>query len=505
MILILRDRVFLVCLMLTTVFVIGLNPQALAQYTAQPFKAVEKNIAGIADLPEKEEVILLGRLIKTESFPINLKTVLKLVNEQNLRIAQNRMGAKVEKSRFYQNLAGFLPDCKGTYEQRRFQGVVQLFGNQTLSIRQTVIQPGMSLTHRLYPGGKRVFDTLASRRRVNASQSLVKESYQQQLSRAVEDYYSLLGAQYLQDFATKSLAEARAQVAIDEARFKAGVGTRLEVMLSKTAAAKRRRELIDANNGIAKAEQVLLNRLNLDVTIGLIADKADATQHRLIKKSVASDRLITQALKKHPALERLKNELKSMRWESRSVLSEALPSVDLNAAMSYRGPRFNQLGLNRSGGFSVQTTLGDNLGFSLPTRWLEKHRLVKQKRLEQEAQIRDIESATINAYLDSQSFEEAIEAANEEKASAEESFRLSMGRYKAGVGIQLDLLTAESALSQARAAWVQSVIDFNKAQIQLLESIGEISEETLVTGFNDFTSAKEKKGVKEKGVSHEKK
>ncbi len=490
--LILRDRAFVVFGMMSIILVVcflkvtfGLT--ASAQYVAQPSK---NTVLEDASKTQTSDVVLMGsltKIMKTESFPIHLETVLQLVEKQNLFLARQRMGAKIEKSRFYQSLAEFLPDFKGTYDQRRFQGVVQLFGNQTLAIRQTVIEPGMSLNYRLHPGGKTVFDALASRRRVNASQSLVKETYQQQLARAVEGYYDLLGSQYLQDVAEKSLAEAQTQVTIDKARFAAGVGTRLEVMLSKTAEAKRRRELIDANNEIAKAEQALLNRLNLDVTIRLVANKEDVTQHRLILSSISPNLLMTQALKKHPALKRLKQELKSMRWESRSVLSEAVPAVDLNAGVSYRGPHFDQLGLNRSGGFSVQTTLGDNGGLSIPTRWLEKHRLVKQKRLEQQAQIREIESAVINAHLDSQSSEQAILAASEEQSSAQESVRLSLGRYKAGVGIQLDVLTSEASLSRARSTWIQSVIAFNKAQIQLLEAMGEISKETLLHGFSNQT------------------
>ncbi len=483
-----RDRVFRrLCLVVMPWVLWCAGAVALAQYAAQPASvsssSSDKAVSEKTVLNRQPDIVLQGTLLKTESFPIDLKTVLQLTEDQNLLIARQRLGTKIEKSRFYQDLAGFLPDFKGFYDHRRFQGVVQLFGNQTLAIRQTVIEPGMSLSHRLYPGGKRIFDALASRRRVNASQSLVKETYQQQLARAVEGYYDLLGAQYLEEFARKSLAEAEAQMAVDEARLKAGVGTRLEVMLSKTAEAKRRREWIDANNGIVKAEQALLNRLNLDVNIHLLAEPSDATIHRLLASDLPSETLIAQALKKHPALHRLRQELKSMKWESRSVLSEMVPSVDLNAAMSYRGPHFNQLGLNRSGGFSVQTSFGDGLGLAIPTRWLEKHRLVKQKLLEQQAQIRDIESAVINAHLDSQSFEQAITASKEEKSAAEESLRLSLGRYKAGVGIQLNVLKAEASLSSARSAWVQSVIDFNKAQIQLLEALGEVSKKTLLQGL----------------------
>ena len=83
--------------------------------------------------------------------------------------------------------------------------------------------------------------------------------------------------------------------------------------------------------------------------------------------------------------------------------------------------------------------------------------------------------------------EEAITsalAAMDENASAQESYRLALGRYKAGVGIQLDVLSAESSLSEARSTLIQAVVDFNKAQIQLLEAVGAVSPKTLVEGYS---------------------
>lgn len=436
-----------------------------------------------ANTAEAPGFLLEASLVKHETFPINLETVLKLVADQNLRIAREEMSKKAVKARFYQSLADFLPDFNGQYDHRRFQGVVQLFGNDTLVIRQTVIEPGFLVSHRVYPGGKRIFDALVARKRVNAAKSLVKETYQEQLARAAEDYYILLGAQIGRDFALQSLKEAREQLALSEARFQAGLGTRLDVMQAKTQEAQRLRNVINANALIGKAEQVLLNRLNLDPDISLVPWKLDAEIRRLVPESIPSDTLVYTALENNPTLARLSEEVKALKWQARSVLSEVVPAVDLNYANTYRGPRIDQLGLTRAGGLSITTTLGNDLGAEIPLRWLESNRLTKQKQLEKKAAIRDLETRVINAHLDSLAFRSAIEAAREERAAAEESFRLAQGRFRAGVGINLDVIAAEASLSNARSQLVRSVVDFNRAQIQLLEALGKVSPQTIRNGI----------------------
>ncbi len=430
------------------------------------------------------KVVLKGFLTKTEEYPIDLKTVLQLVDQQNLTLAQSRMGKKVQSARFYQSLSEFLPDFYGQYDQSRFNGVVQIFGNETVKIYQTRIEPQMGVTYRVYPGGKTLFDALSSRRQVNASESLVKQTFQQQLSTATQAYYDFLEAQMKLDFVQVGLDEAKEQMKVDESRYRVGIGTKLQVMQAKTQVAQRTRESILAKGAVEKAQQALLNTLNLDVSVSLTPNPLDAVPQRLIDTDTPVKKLILNAVINHPTVQRLQKEEKALRWQSRSVVSELVPYVDLNAYISYRGPAFDRLGLNRFGGLTARTQFGENSGLSIPLRWLEQHRLIKQKQLETKAAVRQIEQDVVNAHMDSIAEESAVEASRNERDAANEAYRLSKGRYKAGVGILLDVLNAQAALNQSRSNLVQSVMAFNKAQVRLLEAVGVASETTITTGLD---------------------
>jgi outer membrane protein TolC len=64
-------------------------------------------------------------------------------------------------------------------------------------------------------------------------------------------------------------------------------------------------------------------------------------------------------------------------------------------------------------------------------------------------------------------------------ASAEQSERVALGRYKAGVGTVLDLLTAQSALAAARLQRIQAQLDWQVYRATLAQSVGVLDYSLL--------------------------
>ena len=61
-------------------------------------------------------------------------------------------------------------------------------------------------------------------------------------------------------------------------------------------------------------------------------------------------------------------------------------------------------------------------------------------------------------------------------ASAQLSNDVALGMYKAGVGSVLDLLTAQSALADARAQQVMARLEWNSSLAQLAHDAGALDE-----------------------------
>jgi outer membrane protein TolC len=59
-------------------------------------------------------------------------------------------------------------------------------------------------------------------------------------------------------------------------------------------------------------------------------------------------------------------------------------------------------------------------------------------------------------------------------SSAEQSYRVALGRYKAGVGNIIDTLNAQSALATARQQKIQATLNANIARATLAQAMGAL-------------------------------
>ncbi|MBX2859729.1 MAG: TolC family protein [Vampirovibrio sp.] len=428
-------------------------------------------------------VHLKGILTKTEAYPVDLPSVLKLVDEQNLLVQRSRFIKRRDKNRLYKSIASSLPDITGSFTQSRFRGAIQVFGGQTIDVIRPTIQSQLGASWTIHPGGKRIYEMLAARRRVKAAKLQVYETRQAQMARAAEEYYTLVEAYLNQEAALKSLEEAEAQKALNKARLTVGVGTKLDLIRAEAQAAERELDLLQAENQIALAEQALLRRLNLDTSIQLEPLDADAVKHRLVDDTTSPDELMKVAVTSHPSLERLRQELKAASSDYKAVRSDILPSINLSTVVSRTGPQYNETFYGRFAGVTATTNLLEGLGMAVPARMWEKRRDRDIKQTELEEQLRTVQTAVVNGLLNSKTFNRSIDVTQKQYDAANEGFRLAVGRYKAGVGIQLDVLNAQTDLIAARSALIQATQNFNRAQVQLLEAIGRISLETLTQGL----------------------
>lgn len=438
-----------------------------------------------SEIEEPISLLLQGTLKKTQEFPITLETVLALVDDQNLYIAQSRMNRKMQKNRFYRSMANFLPDFEGSYTHSRFQGGIQVFGNEVITIYQTRITPQMTASTTVHPGGRRILEALAAKRRSASGKQLLKGTRQEQLSRAAEEFYQLLEARIQVENLSTTVQEARAQVALNDARREAGVGTKLDLMQSKTYQAQQERALIDAENTFAQAEQALLDRLNLDTTVHLLPeDENTNTPITLVSESITSDDLVHWATDNHPDIRSVALEAKALKSDFIARATDVIPAVDLQVYESFPGSSYENLTLTRFAGLVVRTQIGENLGLGWPLDLRHAFLAFKQKQFERDAMTRTVERQVTSAFLNSQAYLKAIDSAHTELESAQESSRLAEGRYKVGLGIYLDVLTANSSLSNARTKLAAAILGYNRAQVQLLEAVGATSPETILTGFN---------------------
>ncbi len=485
--------------LLTISVVQGLNRPVYAQEALEPIappasparkgvpmlEALPKKTPGVSTIIEDPEpVVLKGGLLKTQTLPITLARVLEMVREQNLLIEQTRLGAKIQKNRVYRSLSDLAPDVGWSYYQSHFSGGFQIFGNEVLNFTQIRRNPAMTVSNTWRAG--MLLDSWAEQRLYRARGSILNSTIQEELVQSAQTYYRLIQSMIQRENAYQSLKEARAQVKLANAKVQVGVSTKLDLMQAKASEAQQQRVVIDAENTLGQTEQELLNHLNLETEVHLQASDVDMDtnlERELIPDALDINQLKTKALKIHPDIRQLDFELKALQAQLASRASDILPNLNVTYTSGYLGPQWDALNRQKQTTFTVSTALTENGGFAYP---LDLRRLfleVKQKKAQRLSTVRQVEQLIANASLNSHAQREAIRAAEQELTAAQESYRLATGRYQAGVGIFLDVLNAQTTLSNARSKLVSTILAYDSAQLDLLQALGQVSAEHILNGL----------------------
>ncbi|MDP1897549.1 MAG: TolC family protein [Sulfurimicrobium sp.] len=86
-----------------------------------------------------------------------------------------------------------------------------------------------------------------------------------------------------------------------------------------------------------------------------------------------------------------------------------------------------------------------------------------------------------NAYNNLNTATQALRTSYDLLNSATQSEQVALGRYKAGVGSILDVLSAQSALASARQQRVQAALNWNVSRATLAQSMGSLDYGLLQT------------------------
>ena len=77
------------------------------------------------------------------------------------------------------------------------------------------------------------------------------------------------------------------------------------------------------------------------------------------------------------------------------------------------------------------------------------------------------------AYLNLKAAEQGVVAAEAQVKNAQEALRLAEGRYRAGIGVFLDVLDAQTALDTAQTNRVNAASSLDQARAALSYAVGE--------------------------------
>jgi outer membrane protein len=266
-----------------------------------------------------------------------------------------------------------------------------------------------------------------------------------------------------------------------QSRFSAGTTSNFEVLRAEVALANGQPPLIQARNDYRVAIEQLRQLLGFTSANGRDVGKVPEFEGRLEAGAPVTLQLadaLAAARAHRPELQQLAKLEQAAEQNVTANRAGYLPEVDLVGGYAWeRGPLLAGWGSRREGWTAgVQTTWNIFDGRATAGRVVQAKSQLEQAKLTLADTTLAVEVQVRQAYSSLSEAWELVQATSKSVEQAQEALRLANVRYSAGTATQLDVLTSQVALTQARVNQLQAFYGYSVAQAAMRQAMGESDE-----------------------------
>jgi outer membrane protein len=350
-----------------------------------------------------------------------------------------------------------------------FPGAPAVFRNQ-----EEPWSAQIQITQLVYGGGR----VSAALRAARLSDQIAALGFQRAVADTILDvrkaFYQILLNKALAEVREQSVTLLEQQLLDAQSRYDVGAVPRFNVLRAEVELANAKPPLIRAQNDLRISKESLVKLLAIDSATRTNDFTPINFEGKLVYEHRAWDlsTALRQGLDHRPELLQAERQIGVAKANVKVAFSGYKPNASVFGNYGWHDSIFtNALDDTREGwtiGASVTWALFD--GMLTHGKVSEARALLEEANLDYADTRRQVELDVRQAYSDYLQTLELIEAQKKTVEEAEESLRLAEARFRAGTGTQLDVLSAQTALSDARSNEVQALHDYNVA-IATLERV----------------------------------
>ncbi|MGI4870695.1 MAG: TolC family protein [Janthinobacterium lividum] len=384
--------------------------------------------------------------------------------------------ANAAGSRLSQTQTGFLPQVTGTATYTRLDPVskVAFGGGPELSfVPNNNFDIHLTAQYEIYDFGKRAATTELSRSQVQTAQDNIIVARRDLAFSAAQTYYNILFMREsirVQDAQIASLVAHRNEM---QKRVEAGVSTKFDVTTTDVRITQAQNTKLDLRNQLLN-QQVQLARL---LHKPQQADVPVKGRLEYNPQPVNLEAELAKAATNRPEVKLAKDAEATAELQAKLISRSNLPVLGVGAQVggkngyilpdvSINDVRFNTVGVAQ---LSVPIYDG-NKNKKQRVEAAANYRGAQARTQDAQEQIRaDVRQAANNLEFSQARYTNA----QQQITQATDALTRAQGRYRYGVGQNLDVLDAETQLSLARLARAQAMYNYTLGQYQLRRATGE--------------------------------
>jgi OMF family outer membrane factor len=405
--------------------------------------------------------------------PVTLAEILELVEKTNSDAIRARIAIDRARAVLQESEAGRSPTVTGTIQynytdsaQARLNSI-----NNNTPLGKTTNNPlnaTIGIDYNIFDSGSKESTVRIAENNLRIAEADLSRIRQNIRLGIVTAYYNLQNTDETIRIQRKAVENAERSLKDTKARERAGVGTKFDVLQSEVQLANSKQDLLNAEAAQLVARREVSRQLNYPSIVEITAaDKiAPVPEWKL-----PVEETIILAVRNRAELDIRKLEREVARDRANNSLARIGPQINLfgnfNTASEFTS----------GGGIGVGYQIGATLNWNLfdggradaQVNQFKADQAIAEARFEQDA--RQARYDVEESYINQQSRLKQIDTATKAVEQAQEALRLARLRLDAGVGTQLEVITAESDLTRADVNRVQAIIGYNQSRANLERAV----------------------------------
>ena len=438
----------------------GTAPSPDKQWTPPP---VSRKAAEPAPPPAAEFPADIAQRVAS----LTLTDIVDVALRNNPATRMSWSNARAAAAAYGSSKGAYYPTIDGNFGVTRLK---TLSAQGRSAVEQTTYGPSLSLSWLLLDFGGRSGSIDAARQALLAADWTHNATIQGVVLDVEQAYFQYVATKALLTAQQTTYQEALRNLEAAEERHRVGVATVADELQARTALSQARLDVETTEGALQTTRGALALSVGLPANTSYDIAPPDTTfPVESLVDSVGA--LIDQALESRPDLAAEAATAQQARARVKQLRSERLPALTVtgNGGRTYLRSLPN-------GGNSYTVNFGLSIplfaGFSRAYNQVQAEAEAEAAAARYDALQQQVVFQVYSSYYTLQTAARRVRTAADLLASAQQSEEVALGRYRAGVGTVLDLLSAQSALANARAQQVQARWIWQAALAQLAHDTG---------------------------------
>ncbi|HLJ60944.1 MAG TPA: TolC family protein [bacterium] len=454
-------------------------PAAAQQPPAAPTPYTPPSGSGLPTIPAVPAVPTIG-----QGQPLSLTDAVGTALQKNYVIQQAALQVALDRASLAQAESGLWPTVqyKAGYTQQTagnpqtlpIQGSITIGGVPT-PFSTSITLPGsqtpayatsFALTYPLYTGNALQDQITIAQQKVAADQAAFAAQAATIVLQARQAYYNVEAAAAQVAAAQRAVDASRENVRVTQAQVTVGTSPQFNLLQAQTQLASAQQVLTQQKAAAVQAQYTLAIVLNLPQATII----TPATPLGLPNPPQDLNALIQMALRQRPELQQARANIAGAQAAIDLAHAGLRPNITVSGGPFIQTNNLSNPPVDWTGTIALTLTIFDG---GLTKSKVEAAQVqLQQSQVSEQQTEQSVESQVRTSYLNLQQSAEQLAAAEAGLVSAREQLRIANVRFQAGVGTQLEVVTAIQNSASADSSAIAAEYNYNLALAQIDQAVG---------------------------------